>query len=411
MASIKENIKDGKTISFRYRCCVGRDDSGKQLFCSMTDTDIPTTPSGKVVAHDKLIEIMQRRADDWEKEIKKQVENERAEEKKAKIKAKQDADRKPFTTFLNEWVEEIAADTTRKATTVSFYKNMARIIAESNRFKGKTIAEIKVADINAFLNDMNADGRSESTVKHAYDVLKIVFNYAILNDYIVANPCLKVDKKKVAVTQKPVDALSEEDYNRFVNAINADCNTMWKLYFNLLIKTGLRRGEAIGLWWSDIDFDKKVIHIRRNVTYANGEIIIDKPKTARSERDLPLLETLIPMFKEWKAEQKNGQTLVTDDYYVFSNETNLFQPTFPSAPTKFLNRFVKEHNLPNVSPHDLRHTCASRMAARGANESMVSRMLGHSSTRTTDRYYIGLGVDDLRETAALMDDDAAVKMA
>ena len=86
--------------------------------------------------------------------------------------------------------------------------------------------------------------------------------------------------------------------------------------------------------------------------------------------------------------------------YIFALETDVYQPMFPTAPTRWLSRFVKAHNLPDVSPHDLRHTCGSLMLASGeAFIKDTQDFLGHEDAKTTLKFYAGTTPETLRKAA------------
>ena len=397
MASIKENVsKNGEVVSYRYRCCVGRDMNGVQIFRTMTDTDIPElTPA-------KLKKEMQARADAWEKKMKEEELARQAGHLVAR------GEREKFVTFVKSvWLDGyILADNGKhKATTQSFYVAIADDICSAPQFKNKKLSDVRGTDIDAYMNELRNRGLEESTIKHYWDTLRAICNYAVKKRFIEIqnNPMISADT--ISVKQKAVEHLSEKDFDAFMQAVDTYSPVKWKLMLNIMARIGLRRSEVLGLQWADIDIKERTIAVNRAVTYSGRETHIDTPKTELSVRVLPMPEVLIPMFVAWQEEQKNSfTTILLPSAYVFSSEDDPCEPMFPTAPTRYLNRFIKQHNLPNVSPHDLRHTAASRMAARGVNEVLVSRIMGHSDTRTTDRYYVGIDVDDLRQAVSAMDE-------
>lgn len=157
-----------------------------------------------------------------------------------------------------------------------------------------------------------------------------------------------------------------------------------------LLLTGLRRGEAAGLQWQDIDFENSVLHVERNVIYtAASGLVISTPKTANSVRAVPIPPSLAALLKEWEKEQAapTGAALIPTAF-VFAVPERPFDPPMPDTFTRWLSRFTKERNLPAISPHDLRHSCASLLLMSGATVKDAQDFMGHADAGTTLKYYV-----------------------
>lgn len=250
---------------------------------------------------------------------------------------------------------------------------------------------------------------SQATVKHYYKLLGVMFSFAEKHDLIERNPMNKLDPPKM--DSHAVDFLAPEQAQAFIKALNGT-PVRWKTMMNIFIGTGLRRGEAVGLQWRDIDLKAATITICRNVTYANGEAVINTPKSSRSNRTLPITPRLVALLKEWQTEQltewrdltadkndKKVMRILAPKAYVFGSEINPYEPMFPTTPTRWLKQFTKAHGLPDVSPHDLRHTCGSLMIMSGATIKDVQDTLGHADPATTLRFYAGNTPESLRKAA------------
>ena len=156
-----------------------------------------------------------------------------------------------------------------------------------------------------------------------------------------------------------------------------------------LVTTGLRLGEATGLQWSDIDLDGARLTVRRALQRQRGAgLVLVEPKTSRSRRTLHLSAVTVAALRE----QRHRQTLErlaadvwNDRGLVFSTTTgNPIDPPFVSLR---LGRALRKAGLPRVRVHDLRHTFATLMLARGVHPKVVQEMLGHSTiTLTLDTY-------------------------
>lgn len=381
MASISPyKNKDGVIISYRFRACVGRDELGKQQFATktvkLTDKETKLTPK-------KLEAEMQRQADNWEKDI---------------LAGRVPVKRNTFRYFVEEiWWKNHVLNGEHKAATIEFYKNMTGRIVE--RFGNRDLTAIKSVDIERFLNDLRAEGLSTSTLKHYQNVLRILFKYAETHDLIEKDPMRKV--KPIKAEAKQVDFLTPEQAKVFLAALD-DAPLRWRCMMTILILEGLRRGEVVGLQWSDIDFEKCTISVNRSVGYVPGQgVTVGTPKSKNSIRTLPLSTPALLLLREWKqAQTEECGAVLLPHAYIFALETDPYRPMFPAAPTRWLSRFVKAHNLPDVSPHDLRHTCGSLMLASGeASIKDTQDFLGHEDAKTTLKFYAGTTPETLRKAA------------
>ena len=149
---------------------------------------------------------------------------------------------------------------------------------------------------------------------------------------------------------------------------------------NVLITCGLRRGECIGLQWRDIDPDKLTLSISRNVTMDKNspdKIRVGATKTGES-RTVPLSPRVYGLLMQLKQEQEDKLHLkLMPICYIFCRQTDPQKPIYPTEPTRFMRKFIGRHNLPDVSPHDLRHTAATLALESGADLKQVQELLGH----------------------------------
>ena len=180
----------------------------------------------------------------------------------------------------------------------------------------------------------------------------------------------------------------------------------WKTIMYLLIYSGIRRGELLGLEWKDIDFHNKVIHIRRTSQAVDHMGIITKsPKNDTSYRTIKLPDTVLGLLREYQQYwekmrtelddywQDNIQIILADGSTQIVPNDRLFTkvdstPMNPYSVSDWVRKFVKRNNLPYFTPHSLRHTHATLLIAEGVSIPTVSRRLGHSSINTTSKIYI-----------------------
>ena len=205
----------------------------------------------------------------------------------------------------------------------------------------------------------------------------------------------KVDPPKVH--KKSVDALTEEEAMRFFDALLA-CDFEFRCILQVLITTGLRRGECLGLQWADIDFQNATLTVNRATTYTpESGITVAAPKTAHSIRTIPVVPSTLSLLKQLQKQQEREHpaTLLTGAF-VFSRPGDQFAPRDPSAITRHMKRFVRSAGLPDVSPHDLRHSCASLLLSSGADIKSVQEILGHADASTTLNFYVKTDLKQMR---------------
>ena len=157
----------------------------------------------------------------------------------------------------------------------------------------------------------------------------------------------------------------------------------------ILVGTGLRRGEAFGLRWSDIDLDRARLTVRRSIEIVGGVRREKPPKTARSARTVALPPFVVDALRRQKSEQGARRLLLglgrDEETYVFDRAD-----ASPWNPDLFGWRFadlVRRHKLPKIRLHDLRHSYATFMLAAGVDLKSISTSLGHSTIAVTANTY------------------------
>ena len=167
-----------------------------------------------------------------------------------------------------------------------------------------------------------------------------------------------------------------------------------------MLLTGMRTAEVCGLRWSDIDFAKKVIHVRRNRLYTKEFGIYEKePKTATSLRDIPMPDALIDdliIYMEWfrQADERFDERLA--EYYLAANLYRL--PVFPHSVGQYLKRYEKAWQMKEVTCHGLRHTYCSLLLSQNVPIQTVSKYMGHSDSTVTLKVYSHF-IPDTQDTA------------
>lgn len=243
---------------------------------------------------------------------------------------------------------------------------------------------------------------SETTRVRHYQTLCNILRYAVRHGYLEKYPVETLDKsEKPQLEKKKIDFLTQEQAQQFVAALEAK-PLFWRTYYNILLTCGLRRGEAVGLQWGDIDSKKLEITIARSITVdkkRKEKYSVKKPKNGE-ERTVPITSRIYNMLTALKkeAEDKYGEKMIKPTSYIFCRIDDPQQPIYPTEPTRWLRKFEEENNLPLMSPHDLRHTAATLALESGKDIKHVQDLLGHHDPATTMAFYAGVTEEGAHST-------------
>jgi integrase len=223
-----------------------------------------------------------------------------------------------------------------------------------------------------------------ASVRRVYSTLRSALNSAVKRRMLSHNPALTVELPEMA-HYRPV-VWDAQQVGVFLDAIQGH-----RLYalFALTILTGLRRGEALGLRWEDVDYDQGVLYVRQQVTAAGREIKVCPPKTKAGERTVALSEATVALLRQHQARQRRERLqwgeAWQDTGLVFTYEDG--RMVRPDSLTYVFRKLATEAGLPRIRLHNLRHTSASLALAAGVPMKVVSERLGHSRESTTSALY------------------------
>ena len=313
----------------------------------------------------------------------------------AKEKAKDSVDYRKTMITLNEWFEEWFTEVKAhkvKETSISPMKNNFK--RTFGFYIGSMkIKDIKPLDVQKALNTMEQDGMSNSAMREALGRLRECMEFAVGNQLITTNPCLIVEVPWTYKRAKEEIALTQEEQNMLLNEVE---DSWYKEMFYFMCLTGVRVGELGGLKWSDIDFSKKIIMIRRSLScsYCNGkkkEILVS-PKTVNSTRQIPFLGEMGEILKSQKEKQERLKQELGERWRSGEEFQDLVFTTGMGSPcSRYIVNAVQEQREPKVirdfHPHTLRHTFATRCFENQMEPKVVQTLLGHSSISITLNIY------------------------
>lgn len=294
-----------------------------------------------------------------------------------------------FEAFAEQWFKQIELEGNLKPLTIDKYKKMRERTY-------KAIGHLKMTDINRvhiqrFINSLADEGTnkltnaglSTKTQKGYLGFVSDVFNYAISCNIVSSNPCRYVNTIKTESRERVVFTLEESQ--TFLEKLE-EAETRYKAMFTLALYSGMRHGELLGLKWSDIDFNNRIVTINRIALYTTEKgHFFGTPKTKSSQRSLKLPSAVIDMLLEYKKEQSCHRLTMGDKWkhnnLVFPNDYGNIM--HQSISRRWLQTFCRDNGLPIVTVHGLRHANASLLISSGADVKTVSSTLGHSQTSTT----------------------------
>lgn len=389
---IEKKNKAGTLISYKIMVCVGRDEQNKQVWRTTT----LARPDGLTPAKER--KEIERQADAWEQEQKAEYERTHSKEDKSKI---------TFADFVhNRWWTDHVMDGTHTPSSISFYKYMSEDLV--SYFGKKKLNSIDAEAVKRYIKYLNTEAVSKNgeplaptTIQHHFGTLRNIMQYARRFHYIQFDPCQDLSQKeKPHRGKKKVDFLEPAQAQRFIQCVS-DESLYWQCLLNVLITTGLRRGECVGLQWGDLDGEKLTLSISRNVSIDKDnpeKYHIGDTKTGE-DRVVPISLRLYGLLMSFKREQETKyHASLMPSAFMFCSETNPYAPLYPTTVTRHVSKFIKRHNLPNVSPHDLRHTAATLALESGADLKQVQELLGHKDASTTMQFYAGVTDEAKRRT-------------
>jgi len=285
--------------------------------------------------------------------------------------------------FLRLWLKDYAEVNT-SAKTAEGYKGKIQLylIPKLGHLR---LCKLTTQQVNRLYADMIAKPLSPQTVLHTHRILKLALGHAVKWGIMSRNVCDAVDPPRVY--RKEMVALDIPDIQRLLEA--AESST-YKHVFFLALYTGLRRGELLGLRWSDVDLKDKTLSVNQNAIRLKGNgIILTKPKTERSRRLVRLWSDTVMLLNVLKTQQKDQLEMAGIDWdetsLVFQNSEG--KTLSPDTVSHAFKKIVKQIGLPNLRFHDLRHTHATIMLKVGTPPNVVSERLGHSSVSITMDIY------------------------
>ena len=390
MANLQERRdKSGKLVSYSIRVHRGRGADGKQLKPWTATFEVSPTWTKKSA---------RKKAEAFAATFEKECKEGTASDSRLK-----------FEEYAN-YVIGLKEQNGVKHSTIVRYKELStRIFPAIGHIK---LRELRTDQLNSLYlslakpgqNKRTGGGLSAKTIVEHHRLISTILDQACKEQLIPFNPASratlpKVSKKEVNYFQpEEVTAIREALEKEQIEVEQAEEDKpgskkniiKWRTITELLIMTGARRGEILGLKWSAVDFEANRLHICNNILYSPDRgIYEDTPKTEQSNRYISVPAETMRLLRQYQMWQ-NAERLRLGEYYnyqgfVFSQDNG--QPMHPDSVTDWLAKFSKKYNLPHINPHAFRHTMASTLYFNGMDSVSISKRLGHAQVSTTANIY------------------------
>lgn len=327
-------------------------------------------------------------------------------------------------TWFEYWIVHVVGDlapNTLRNYRERYIKNIQPVIGSMK------LSDVKPLHCKVILNRMEED-YAGSTIRQTYIAMGTMFRSAVMNDLLSKHPMDGVRYTKPIRAVNDIKFLSVEEQRKFLAAAKRSHNYC---QYALLLETGLRTGELIGLTWDAVDLNKRTLTVNKTLEYRHdrGCWRAGPPKTKQSYRTIPLTDRaveILRMVEAYRSEQKKSPVLDQELEYidrrtgqkaklvmadlVFLN-FRTGEPAKNSSYDTHLYKLCDEAGIKRFCMHALRHTYATRAIESGMPPKVLQKLLGHASIQTTMDRYVHVTDDSMVQAVAQFGKDQKLKMA
>ncbi|AFK86966.1 MULTISPECIES: tyrosine-type recombinase/integrase [Thermoanaerobacterium] len=295
--------------------------------------------------------------------------------------------------YLNEWLKVKKSSVGLKTYATYEYYLKEYIIPSLGDYKIKKLVPLI---IQSAYNDLEAAGLKGSTIRYIHNLLNQALEQAVTWQMINRNPCKNLVLPKAV--EREMKVLTPEQARKFLEACIYD---RFGVLFELLLTSGMRPSEVLGLKWEDVDWKNNRITIKRTLSRVGKTWLFKETKTKNSRRTIILPCEVMEDLKEHRKKQAQ-EKLEAEEY----NDYGLVFACSNGNPLGITNikqhfkALLKDTGLPDLRLYDLRHSCATLLLAAGENPKVTSERLGHSNVAITLNIYSHV-LPSMQEEAAM----------
>ena len=300
--------------------------------------------------------------------------------------------------FLGQWL--ILIQGSIRPNTLIQYGQIVRdhILPWLGKFKVK---DLRADQIQAVYSQKLKEGTSARTVILIHSVLHKALKQAVRLGIIIANPADAITRPKSR--RKEMKTLSNIEAHRLLVAAKGTC---FEAVYWLAISTGMRQGELLGLKWSDLDWNKQSLQVKRQIQRQAEGLVFIEPKSAAGRRMILLGPMTLEKLRAHKALQEEQRKIAGEGWQEkdLMFPSSIGTPIDPSNLYHDFKKLLKASGLPDIRFHDLRHTAATLMLQQGSHPKIVQAILGHSDISLTLNIYSHVLPSMQEEAAEKMDE-------
>lgn len=301
--------------------------------------------------------------------------------------------------LFENWLEkynQISSVHRRKSSNVTAKHGQSKLL---DRYKGYKLNEIKRTDYQIFMNDLLfVDGYSKNTVLRVHGEMMAILNSAVENDELEKNTLKGIQIQKEE--EEKVVFLTKEEVIQLLEVMKNE-KIFKRIMISILLRTGIRSGELLGLTWSHINFDKGTITIDQQ----RGKNGLGPPKSRNGYRTIAIDNVLIEElkeYKEWQECNEKSNNHYNQSDYVMVDENG--KPFYYTKPQDLMKNMLRKAKLTErKSAHLLRHTHAVMLLEAGVDLKTVSERLGHADIRITANTYLHISENHERKSVDLFE--------
>ncbi|MEV6494065.1 site-specific integrase [Actinoplanes sp. NPDC051633] len=287
-----------------------------------------------------------------------------------------------FGEWLDEWIELKSRDGTRQKTVHGYQALIDNHIWPA---LGKiALDKLSPTMVRRLLAEKSDDGLSAATVRHIHGVIRNALGDAEREELVHRNVARVV--RPPALRRPERRTLTVLEAKRLIEVLQG--NPMEAFYIAALT-VGLRRGELLGLRWSDVDLQEGMLTVRQTVQRVQGRLEFTEPKTDRSRRTVPMPEQTVAALKRHRRRQAEERLAAGEGWQDFGLifTSRIGTPFDPDNLERSWYKIRAAADLDWLRIHDLRHACATFLLASGASPRTVMKVLGHSQIGLTMNTY------------------------